>query len=37
MIGGFSRLTRAGQRRLAPNLAPHLRRRLEHKDDSQKS
>jgi hypothetical protein len=29
MIGGFSRLTRAGKQRLAPNLAPHLRRRLE--------
>ena len=29
MIGGFSRLTRAGKQRLAANLAPHLRRRLE--------
>src|SRR5882672_250326 len=36
-IGGFARLTRADQQRLAPNLAPHLRRRLERRDESQKS
>jgi hypothetical protein len=28
-IGGFSNLTRAEQERLRPNLAPHLRRRLD--------
>ncbi len=32
-IGGFGRLARADQERLAPNLAPHLRRRLDRPSD----
>jgi len=32
-IGGFGRLSRAEQERLRPNLAPHLRRRLDRSAD----